>query len=583
MIERRVEKLLATYIPFPMCIVNSNGKITRASGKIDEVFIYDGIQDSDFFALTGMKMGDLIEGGKELILARNEKKFKVIPVPLGEKEGSPIGVYFLDITEQESLRDSIKKSRLCLAILHIDNYDELLKNTVEAHWYPLMTEVDKIIRAWGEKINSSITKFGGAKYFFAFEWSECEKLIKNKFQILDEVRNLETETDFPVTLSIGIGVGGKSPSETDSFSAAALDLALGRGGDQVVVKIGEKISYYGGKMQTVEKSNKGKSRMVGYALKQLIDQSARVVIMGHKNADMDAFGSALGIFRLAANRDKEAHIVLNSYNNTMAEVCNQAKESGQYSILTSQKAIQITDDNTLLVVVDTHRPSLTECPELLELTDKIVVIDHHRKAEESIENPILAYMEPYASSTAELVTEILQYVGEKKAILKLEAEAMLAGILVDTNRFSVKTGVRTFEAASWLRRAGADTVAVKRLFQSDEASFKIKSACVANAKFLENNMAISISNGRHPNIQVINSQAADELLEVKDIKASFVIGIDENEKTIISARSLGQVNVQLIMEAFGGGGHLTTAGAQVEGSPEETMIKLERILKEQEI
>ena len=411
------------------------------------------------------------------------------------------------------------------------------------------------------------------------ERGQCAKLVENKFQILDEIRNIETEADFPVTLSIGIGAGGKNPAHTGSYAEAALDLALGRGGDQAVFKDGEKIDYFGGKSQTVEKGNKGKSRIVGHALKQLIIQADKVLIMGHKNPDMDAFGAALGIFRFVATNSKEAHIVINNYNETLADVYLQAKESEQYSFINSEKAIQSTTQDSLVIVLDTHRPSRTECPELLNQTDKIVVIDHHRRAEEFIENPTLAYIEPYASSTSELVTEILQYVGDKKGIQKLEVEALLAGITVDTNRFSVKTGVRTFEAASWLRRAGADTTMVKRLFQSDEVSFKIKASCVASARFIEKGMALSFCIGTHPNMQVINAQAADELLEVKGVRASFVVGTDEQGKTIISARSLGEVNVQVIMEAFDGGGHLNTAGAQVDESPEEVMEKLEALLK----
>ena len=579
MVEKRIEKLLAAYIPFPMCIVNGQGKVTRANGKIDEVFIYDGIQDAGIFTLTGIKFQDLLDSKKDLTISRNEKIFKILTVPLSAKEDSSVAIYFLDVTEQETLKSLYAAEKLCLAVMQVDNYDELISVTSEGRRYALMTEVDKAIRIWGQKLNASVTRFSAYKYFFAMERGQCAKLVENKFQILDEIRNIETEADFPVTLSIGIGAGGKNPAHTGSYAEAALDLALGRGGDQAVFKDGEKIDYFGGKSQTVEKGNKGKSRIVGHALKQLIIQADKVLIMGHKNPDMDAFGAALGIFRFVATNSKEAHIVINNYNETLADVYLQAKESEQYSFINSEKAIQSTTQDSLVIVLDTHRPSRTECPELLNQTDKIVVIDHHRRAEEFIENPTLAYIEPYASSTSELVTEILQYVGDKKGIQKLEVEALLAGITVDTNRFSVKTGVRTFEAASWLRRAGADTTMVKRLFQSDEVSFKIKASCVASARFIEKGMALSFCIGTHPNMQVINAQAADELLEVKGVRASFVVGTDEQGKTIISARSLGEVNVQVIMEAFDGGGHLNTAGAQVDESPEEVMEKLEALLK----
>lgn len=412
-----------------------------------------------------------------------------------------------------------------------------------------------------------------------FENKYYEKQAELKFPVLDEIRELETESDFPVTLSIGVGVGGKNPAEIEEYAADALDIALGRGGDQAVVKTINKIEYYGGKLQTVEKSNKGKSRVIAHALRQLIKQSSKVLIMGHRNPDMDCFGAAIGIYRLAASIEKKAHIIINGYNEALTAIYQAARETEDYSFINSEKAIAMRDDDTLVVVLDTHRVGLVECPELLD-SEKIVVIDHHRKAEESITNMVLSYMEPYASSTSELVTEIIQYSGQKKMLSKMDAEALLAGITVDTNRFAVKTGVRTFEAASWLRRSGADTAAVKKYFQSDLESFKIRAKCIANAQFLDDGIAMSICQGKNPNAQIVNSQVADELLTVQGIRATFVVGQNEHGKTVVSARSLGEVNVQVIMEKLGGGGHLNTAGAQVEMTPEETLEQLKVILEE---
>lgn len=565
-------------IPFPICIINGQGKVIESNSRMGEVFLYSEIKDTDIFVLTGIKLVDLIDEKKSLTMSRNGKVFKVCREKLDE-EGNFI-IYFQDNTNFENLKDMYNDEKMCIGIINVDNFDELINNTSEENMSSFVSAIDKMIRLWASRMNASLTRFKENQYLMVLENKYCGKLEELKFSILDDIRGIETEADFPVTLSIGIGIGGKNPAQIDEFAGDALELALGRGGDQAVIKRGGKIEYYGGKMQAVEKSNKGKSRIIGHALKQLIDQSDKVMIMGHRNPDMDSFGSALGIYRLASNIGREAHIVINTYNEALAEIFLQAKESENYSFINREKALEMITNETLVVVVDTHRPSMCECPELLEKTDCIAVIDHHRRAEEFIENPTLTYLEPYASSASELVTEILQYVGEKKSVQKLEVEALLAGISIDTNKFAVKTGVRTFEAASWLRRNGADTTAVKRFFQEDAVSFRIKANCIAGAEFIEGGVALSICREQHPNIQIINSQSADELLDIKGIKASFVAGRDDTGRTTISARSLGDINVQVIMEQFGGGGHLTTAGAQVDIAPEEVMEKLREIFRE---
>ena len=589
MVKESIENIMALYTPFPMCIINGQGKVTIANTKIDEVFIYDGIKDADIFALTGIKHRDIIAastGEKALTLSRNEKVFKLLVKALSDcddtdnKEEQSMIIYFMDITTQETLKKLYNEERVCLAVINVDNYDELIASTTEENRMSLTSEIDKTIRQWGARLNASVTKHKENMYFFIMESQYCDKMVENKFAILDDVREIETEADFPVTLSIGIGIGGKTFAQTDQYSQDALDLALGRGGDQAVIKNISKIEYYGGKSQSVEKRNKGKSRIVVHALRQLIDQSSKVIIMGHRNPDMDAFGASLGIYRMVANRGKDAYIVINNVTEGLAELYRLVKESEAYELINSDKALNLIDEDTLLVIVDTHRPSFCDCPALIEKTEKIAVIDHHRKAEESIENPTLAYMESYASSTSELVAEMFQYSGDKKNVNKLEVEALLAGITVDTNRFAVKTGVRTFEAAAWLRRSGADTTAVKRFFQVDQDAFLRKARCLASAQIMENGIALSMLEGEDPDAQILNSQVADELLTAKGVLASFVVGRDSSERTVISARSLGQVNVQVIMEKFGGGGHLTTAGAQVDMSPEEAIEEIKRIVNE---
>lgn len=582
MSETLFGKLVSSYIPLPMCIVNRNGKVVRSNDHISEVFIYDGIESADFFALTGIKVSELfseIGTSNYHVLERNGKQFRLMINLEGEGEDANLLVFFDDITNFENLKDRYNDEKVCVAKINIDNYDDMIASTSAEKRLLVSTEVDRAIRKWAGKCSGSINQLGDDRYIMYFQYSYVDGMVDSRFAILDEVRQIETEADFPMSLSIGIGIGGKNLVATEEYANAALDLALGRGGDQAVIKRVSKIEYYGGKLQTVEKGNKGKSRVVAHALKQLIDQSKRVVIMGHANPDMDAFGSALGIYRMCRTIGRDAYIVINEVNESLQVIYQQARATENYQFINNKKAEAITDKDTLVVLLDTHRPSYSENARLLELTDRIVVIDHHRRAEDCVAAPTLSYIESYASSTAELVSEILQYAAPKRTLVKLEAEALLAGMTVDTNRFAVKTGVRTFEAAAWLRRAGADTAEVKRFFQTDMEAFKVRARCIAAAEFHEGGIATSISDGWNENAQVLNSQVADELLTIKGIRASFVAGRTEKGRTVISARSLGDVNVQVLMERMGGGGHLTTAGAQVTSTPEEAVAQVLEMLK----
>ena len=577
--NRIIDKKSISNIPLPTCIVSRSGKIISVNEEIGQVFIYSGIEEGDFFALTGIKMSTLLSEETEAKINRNGKSFKLVSNAKQLSEDDPeITVYFYDITELEQLKEKYNDEKLCICKINIDNYDELIASVEPEIGMTISTSVDKIIRKWAQGLQGSIEKIKETLYVVNFQHSYMCKLEENKFSILDDVRNIETEADFPLSLSIGVGFGGKNLIETSDYASAALDLALGRGGDQAVIKKKSKISYYGGKTQTVEKGNKGKSRIVGHALRKLIEQSDQVFIVGHKNADMDAFGASLGIYRMCLVSGTDAHIVINEVNDSLQAIYKQAKDTDNYSLITTEKAKLLMERDALLVVLDTHRASYIEEPELLNLTDRVVVIDHHRRAEDSIESPTLSYIETYASSTSELVTEMLQYASSRKTIVKLEAEALLAGMTIDTNRFAVKTGVRTFEAAAWLRRSGADTTEVKRFFQTDMETLKVRAKSIAAADFHDNGIATSICEGMHQDAQVINSQVADELLNVKGVKASFVAGINDSGVTCISARSLGAINVQLITEKLGGGGHLTTAGAQVKETPEEVIAKVLEII-----
>ena len=579
MTNKNIEELFSEYVPLPMCYVGEDGKIIKSSPKIGEVFLYDELEGSDIFVLTGFAMEQLIHSAKceePLIFKGNRKTFKVTVAFAGTGDNSVI-LYFTDITDYEEMQERYKKEQACYAIINVDNYDELVASTAEENQSFVMTQIDRCIRGWGASVEASVTRYKSHMYMVIFENSYFQQQERSKFPILDEVREIETEGDFPITLSIGIGLGGQTPADNDRFAGEALDLALARGGDQAVVKENDNISFYGGKTQTVEKGNKGKSRIIGHALCRLIDSAKNVIIMGHENPDMDCFGSALGIYRLSKPRNKNTFILVDSYNEALTAVYEAAAATGDYDIIKKQKALSIVCDETLIIVVDTHRPSITECPEILDMADNIAVIDHHRKGEEFIHNPTLAFTESYASSASELVTEILEYTIERRDLQQIEAEALLAGIMVDTNRFSVKTGVRTFEAAAWLKRAGADTADVKKFFQINRNTFAIRSKCIACADFDDNGFAYSICEGENENAQIINSQVADELLTVNGIRGSFVAGRDESGRTVVSARSIGALNVQVIMEKFNGGGHLNTAGAQVEISPEEAIEEIKKI------
>jgi len=578
MIDVSFEEKMIEYSPIPTVVINNNGKVVRANEEISKVFVYDDIIGYDFFQLTGFRIDEMKEAAATKdtrLLRRNDRIFRTLVAKDQNDEEGNMFIFFFDITMYVEYRDRYDDEKVCVARINIDNYDDLIAGTDPSMRMTISSQVDKTIRDWSARIKGSIVTMRAGQYIMYFQHVYLSGMIESKFSILDEVRDIETQTDFPITLSIGVGINGASFGETRNYADAAIDLALGRGGDQAVMRDGTKIRYFGGRNASVEKGSKGKSRVVAYALKRLIEQAERVLIMAHRNPDMDAFGSQLGMFRICQLYGKNASIILDHVNDSLMTLYKSAKDAACYNFITSERAKELMTPESLVVMLDTHRPSYSECPELLTMAERVAVIDHHRRAADGVENPTLAYIESYASSTAEMVTEILQYLGAKKEVTKLEAEALLAGMTVDTNRFAVKTGGRTFEAAAWLKRAGADTAEVKRMFQSSIEDFKIRSKAVADSEITEDGIATSICAGENPEAQILNSQVADELLNVQGVKVSFVAGYDHEGATLVSARSLGEVNVQVLMEEIGGGGHLTTAGAQVTETPEE-IIKIVR-------
>ena len=584
MIDTAFEEKMAKNSPVPVLVVNTNGKVVRANDLIDKVFIYDDLIGYDFFQLTGFRIEELYEAavkGESKPISRNDREFRVLASRDADEEDGNYFVFFYDITSFMQIKEKYDDEKICVARINIDNYDDLISGTDPSMRMTITSQLDKTIRDWSARIKGSIVTMRAGQYIMYFQHHYLSGMIEQRFSILDQVRDMETETDFPLSLSIGVGINGPTLGETRNYADAAIDLALGRGGDQAVIRDGTKIRYFGGQNATVEKGSKGKSRVVAYALKRLIEQAERVIIMSHRNPDMDAFGSQLGMARICQLYGTNASIVVDHVNDSLQTLYKQAKDTGIYNFITPERAQEIVTPESLIVMLDTHRPSYSSCPELLGKTEKLAVIDHHRRSADAVENPVLSYVESYASSTSEMVTEILQYLGAKKELSKLEAEALLAGMTVDTNRFAVKTGGRTFEAAAWLKRAGADTAEVKKLFQTSLEDFKIRSDAVARAVISDDGIATSVCGGMNPEAQIINSEVADELLNVKGVKASFVAGKDHEGATLVSARSLGEVNVQVLMESIGGGGHLTTAGAQVDIPPEEIVETVRKMAAEQ--
>ncbi|MCR5181938.1 MAG: DHH family phosphoesterase [Clostridia bacterium] len=580
-IEEKIQ--IPSGFPLPELTIDDQGKVTSANVHIGEVFIYEGILGTDIFAITGYRGATFRENasnGQHVTLERNNKTFEIYSYKM-DADKDEWTLLFRDITSLAELTAKYNAERPCMAKVQIDNYDELIEAVRDAGGSDLSARIDRIVRDWAEDMKASVSRIKNNRYniWLTQKYMESERF--RKFELLDEVRKLETNADFPASLSIGVGAGGADLEETESFADAALQLALGRGGDQAVIKIGNHVSYFGGKLQTVEKSNKGKSRIVGHALNQLIMQAPKIFIMGHVHSDMDSFGASLGIARLCMVNNKKPYIVIEDPNESLDTVFRLAKETERYTFVNCDKAASLCEEDSLLIVVDTHKKDLVQCPELLGISRKVVVIDHHRKADRGIEEPVLNYMESYASSTCEMVTEMLQFMLQrKKQMEKIETEALMAGIMVDSSFFSVRAGVRTFEAASWLRRQGADPTEVKRFFQEDWENVKIKSQALLGADILPSGIAIASLPGERSDAQLLCAQTADRLLSLKGIRASFACGQDTEKRTVISARSLGAVNVQVIMEKMGGGGHLTNAAAQVQSPVEEVLEKIKLLTEE---
>ncbi|KUF34322.1 MULTISPECIES: DHH family phosphoesterase [Lysinibacillus] len=478
-------------------------------------------------------------------------------------------LYFFDITEQIAIEKQYYADRTVIAILFVDNYDEITQAMDDQPRSLTNTMVTSIVNEWAAEHGVFVKRISSDRFLAVLNESILTELEKKKFAILDTIREKTAQKNLSLTLSIGVGAGSSSLVELGELAQSSLDLVLGRGGDQVAIKQPTgKLKFYGGKTNPVEKRTRVRARVISHALRDLIQDSDQVFVMGHKNPDMDSIGASVGVRKMAQMNDVKGYVIINfdELNGSVTRLMNEIESKSDFyeNFLTPEEAAGKMTEKSLLVIVDTHKPNLVIDEHLLKLAEKVVVIDHHRRSEDFIENPTLVYMEPYASSTAELVTELLEYQPKRAKINMLEATALLAGIIVDTKSFTLRTGARTFEAASYLRTNGADTILVQRLLKEDVDTYIERSKIVQTVQFVKPGVAIAVGEESKVYDSVLIAQTADILLTMKDVSASFVIAHRADGKIGISARSLGEVNVQLIMERLGGGGHLTNAACQIE-------------------
>ncbi len=470
--------------------------------------------------------------------------------------------YFLDDTELKDIAAKYYRTRPGLAIILVDNYDELVQSAKENERSQILSELGQAIEKYCRSYNGFIRQLEKDRYLAIFEEEDLSEMIDDRFSILEEARRIAASDTMTATLSIGVARGCDSFPELDNMAQQALDMSLGRGGDQAAVKTENGFVFFGGVSKGVEKRTKVKTRIVAGALSELIQSSSNVILMGHRFADLDAFGSAVGMDRAVRQMGKESLIAIDPERNTVGELLARVRQDGSHRIVAPAQALEYIQEDTLLIVVDTHSPSFMESETIYRRCKTVVVIDHHRKVVGHVENAIVFFHEPYASSASEMVTELIQYLSGNIRLSKLDAEALMAGIMLDTKNFTIKTGVRTFEAAAYLRRMGADTVEVRKMFSTSMDVYQRKSRIVASAEFYRN-CAIAVAPVEYEDIQIEAAQAADELLGISGVDASFVL-YDRDGTVNISARSMGAVNVQIIMEYLGGGGHLNMAACQLE-------------------
>lgn len=565
----KVAKIALVNLPFPLVIAETNGNLIFRNTRFNEEFANIDINNYLKEILKDVKAEIKNSDKKEKIvdeLQIDKKTYKIYGEYMPLKDEYVITIYFIDNTKLVNLEKKIDDTDSYIGLIKVDNYDELAQRITDEEKPQILAKIEKKIYDWATEFDGLILKSDRDTFIAIFEKQNLKRIEEKKFDILDVIKEEDISGKMQITLSIAMSNEGKNNYEKYKCAQSALDIVLGRGGDQAIVREDNKYHFYGGRTKEVEKRTKVKARIVSHALEELIKNAKDVIIMGHSNSDIDCMGSAIGIYRLATELNKQAYIVSETYGTSLDLFMKGLKEEEDYknAITDKNEALSKISNETLLVIVDTHKKDYVEVPELLEKTSKIAVIDHHRRSTNYIENATLTFQEVYASSAAELVTEIIEYAEVEIELTEFEAEALYAGIMMDTKAFTFKTGVRTFEAAAYLRKSGVDIIKVKKWFQSDLKTYHKISTIVGDAETIYDSIAISVYEEEDKDANIICAKAADELLTINNITASFVIG-KLGDKVCISGRSIGDVNVQIILEKLGGGGHITLAGAQVEG------------------
>ena len=581
----QIQKVLLRELEIPYAMLDDGGKIVWTNEAFEKVVHKDKGYRKSITSLFPSVTRERLPGEQErseldIVYENSNYVAKMRKISLedmlvssdivdGENfSGYLIAFYLFDETALRIALQEVDDQSLAVGLIYLDNYDEALDSVEEVRRSLLVALIDRKVNKYVSAMDGICKKLEKDKYMVILRKKATVLLRESRFDLLDEVKTVNIGNEMAVTISIGMGLDGLTYAQNFEFARNAIELALGRGGDQAVMKTPQEITYFGGKSQQVEKSTRVKARVKAQALREIITGKEKVLIMGHRMADVDSFGAAVGIYRISTTLERKAYIVLNDISTSLRPMVESFKNHEDYQedmIIGSQQAIELAGSNTVLVVVDVNKPSITECPELLRLCKSIVVLDHHRQGTEVVENATLSYVEAYASSACEMVSEILQYIGESIKISPEEADCMYSGIMIDTSNFMTKTGVRTFEAAAFLRRNGADVTRVRKLFREEAIEYKTKADAVSQAEIYRDVFAVSTCSSEGiESPTVMGAQAANELLNIRGVKASFVLTEYQNQ-IFVSARSIDEVNVQVIMEKMGGGGHLSAAGCQLNG------------------
>ena len=586
MASESTQNMFSQDLDLPYALMDKRGIIAWRNRAFNALVQRDRQSKKDIHAMFGSISASDIEDITDKADFHGEyqgRKYRVRITRLYIEEAYVYTVCLFDETDLMELKERKEGLKPVIGLIYMDNYDEAMESVEEVRRSLLEALIDRKINQYINGFNGIVKKLEKDKFFFVIKKENLDAAIDVRFDILEDVKTVNIGNEMRITLSIGIGYGCENLSRNYELARMAMDMALGRGGDQAVVKTENDIKYFGGKAQTVEKQTRVKARVKAHAFRELLENKDKVIIMGHKILDMDAFGAAIGVWRIATTLNKKAHILLGDVNPSAKPMVEKFKTS-EYPedlFISEEKVLNSITNDSLVVVVDVNRPSITEGPVLLKKAKNIVVFDHHRQSSEIITNATLSYVETFASSACEMVSEIVQYISDDIKLKTLEADAMYAGIVIDTQNFNVQTGVRTFEAAAFLKRCGADVTRVRKMFREDANDYLAKAEAIHNAEIFEDFYAISECDSENTaSPTLVCAQAANDLLNIKGIKASFVLTLYDN-KIFISARSMDEVNVQTIMEKLGGGGHRSVAGAQLkENSIEDAKVRVKAVLKE---